>query len=303
MDIGVVIGGGFRIIRDKPLAVLAWAIVFLLMLFPTLYLMRPMMEAQAQMQAQVAANDPQAQLAAMGVMMGRLLLLFLMSLVVYVILFAAAQRAVLKPEQRGFFYIRLGMDELRLLALSIIFLVAYYVATLVLTVVLSILMAIVIGATGSAGAAAILSVAMIVALIAFTAFYYIRFGLAFPLTMLREKIVIGEAWRISRGRFWALFAASLVVVTIIAILWIAVTSVTSGAYFADVARNAGDPAAVQRLERAQVARELGFSVTSVVMWVGAALAGALTVTLWGGSAATAVKQLTFNPRDIAETFA
>jgi hypothetical protein len=301
MDIGAVIGGGFRIIRDKPLAVVVWAIVFLLLFMPTMFLMRPMMDAQAQMQTM--AGNPQAQLAATGVMMGRLLLLFLMMLIVYVILFAAAQRAILKPEQRSFFYLRLGMDELRLLALSIIFLVAYYIAIMALTVIVGLLIGIVASATGSGGVAAILGVLLFVAMIAFTAFYYVRFGLAFPLTLMREKIVIGEAWRITRGRFWALFAASLVVFVIIAALLIAITSVTSGAYFAEVVRNAGNPAAVQRAEQAQLAREFGFSAASIVMWIGGALVGALTVTLWGGAAATAVQQLTFDRKKIAETFA
>lgn len=301
MDIGAVIGGGFRIIRDKPLAVVVWTIAFLLLFIPTMFLMRPMMEAQAQMQAM--PGDPQAQLAAVGMMMGRLLLLLLVMLVVYVILFAAVQRAVLKPEQRSFFYLRLGMDELRLLALSIIFFVAYYIVITALAVVMGLLVGIVAGVAGSAGASAILGVLMVVAMIAFTAFYYVRLGLAFPLTLMREKIVIGEAWRITRGHFWALFAATLVVFVIIVALLIAVTSVTSGTYFAELTRNAGDPAAVQRVEQAQMARQFGFSATSIVIWIGGALVGALTVTLWGGAAATAVQQLTFDREKIADTFA
>ena len=41
----------------------------------------------------------------------------------------------------------------------------------------------------------------------------------------------------------------------------------------------------------------------MLTWVLGAIVGALTVTLWGGAAATAAQQLTFNPKEIAETFA
>src|ERR1700684_2770692 len=98
MDIGVVIGGGFRVIRDKPLAFFVWAIAVLLLFIPTMFLMRPMREAQAQAQAQMQGmpGNPQAQLAAMGVMMGRILLLLLVMLIVYVIMFAGVHRSALK---------------------------------------------------------------------------------------------------------------------------------------------------------------------------------------------------------------
>jgi hypothetical protein len=299
MDIGEVIGGGFRIIRDKPLAVAVWALVFLLMFVGMMFVMRPMMEAQMQM----AAGDPRVQLAALGAMMGPFLLLFLLSLVVYVVLFAAAQRAVLKPEQQGFFYLRLGMDELRLLALTILFVVVFYVGMLAIVVGLSLLIGIVAKASGSVGVAAIGFIIEFLAIIAFVAWYYMRFGLAFPLTLMRGKIVIGEAWRISRGRFWALFAASLVVFIIIFVLWAVVSSLTSGAYFAELARNASNPVAVQQAEQAQLARQFSFSGMAVATWVLSAIIGALTVTLWGGAAATAAKQLTFDLDEVADTFA
>jgi beta-lactamase regulating signal transducer with metallopeptidase domain len=174
---------------------------------------------------------------------------------------------------------------------------------LVLTLVVSLLIGIVAGASGSFGLAAGLFLLDFVAIIAFTAFYYVRFGLAFPLTLLREKIVIGEAWRITRGRFWALFAASLVVLVIIFALWMVVSSITSGAYFAELARSAGNPVAVQKAAQAQMARQFEFSGTAVLLWIVGGIIGALTVTLWGGAAATAAQQLTFNPNEIADTFA
>jgi hypothetical protein len=151
---------------------------------------------------------------------------------------------------------------------------------------------------------AVMGLLEFVVLVGFTAWYFVRFGLAFPLTLMRGKIVIGEAWRISRGRFWPLFGASLVVLIIIFVLWFAFLMVTSGAYFGALARSGGNPVAVQQAAQAQMAREFGgLNGASILIWATGSIVGALTVTLWGGAAATAVRQLTFNPKAIAETFA
>jgi hypothetical protein len=246
-----------------------------------------------------AMADPAQAGAAMAAMAGPFILFFLLTLVVYVVLFAAVERAVLKPEQAGFFYLRLGMDELRLLVLTVLFVVVYYAVM----VALFLLVALVAGASGSAGAAAGMVLLVIPALIAFTAWYYVRFGLAFPLTIMRGKIVIGEAWRISRGRFWPLFAASLVVIVIIFALWMVLSSFTNAGYFQDLAQAQGNPAAVQQAMQAQMERQFGMSAASLAIWVPGAIVGAISITLWGGAAATAVKLLTFDHREIAETFA
>ncbi|HEX5183632.1 MAG TPA: hypothetical protein VFW19_10835 [Allosphingosinicella sp.] len=293
MDIGEVIGGGFRILRDKPLAVVVWAIVYLAMFVVMGFLMRSMMAAQIQ-----AMSDPQAIGSAMAALAGPFILFFLLSLIVYVVLFAAVQRAVLKPEQQGFFYLRLGMDEARLLALTILFLVVYYAAMVAMFVLVAMA-----GASGSGAAVAAMILLLFPAIIAFTAWYFVRFGLAFPLTMMREKIVIGEAWRITRGRFWPLFAASLVVFIIMIVLWMVVSSFTNAGYFQDLAAANGNPAAVQRAIQAQMERQFGLNAASIVIWATGAVVGAISITLWGGAAATAVRLLTFDPKKMADTFA
>lgn len=297
MDIGEVIGGGFRTIRDHPLAVAVWGLVYLLMFIPMMFVMRLFNPANMAT-VQVGAVSPASWMAGM---MGYFLLLFALMLVVYVVLFAAAQRAVLRPEQRSFFYLRFGMDELRLLALTILFIVVFYVTIFILMFALVALTAVV--ARGATGLGVLMGFIDFIAAVAFTAFYYMRFGLAFPLTLMRGKIIIGEAWRISRGHFWALFAASLVVLIILFVCWMVVSTLSNGPYFAELARNAGNPVAIQQAEQAQLARQFSFSGLAVLTWVLGAIIGALTVTLWGGAAATAVQQLTFDRKKIADTFA
>jgi hypothetical protein len=299
MNIGAVIGGGFRLIREKPAAVAVWSFLYLLALIAMVFLMRPLMLAQ--MQAPVA--DPQVALANVGALFGRLLLFFLLFIILYVILFAAAQRAVLQPERQAFFYLRLGMDELRLFALTIILFVGFYIAVVLVAVVLGILIGLLAAATRSVGIATGVAIVEFIAIFLFWVWFSTRLALAFPLTLLRGKIIIGESWRVTRGRFWPLFAAFLVVFLILMLLFSIVSVFTSGAYFAQLAHSGMDPAAVQQAAREQMARQYGFSATMVIGWILGGIVGGLAVAIWGGAVATAARELTFNPNEIAETFA
>lgn len=300
MDIGKVIGGGFRLVRERPVAVLVWGLVYMLAVIGMTFAMRPLM--QSQMQA--TGGDPQVALANVGAMMGRIALFGLVFIVVYAVLFAASQRAVLQPERQGFFYLRLAMDELRQLALSIIFILGFYIALLVVMILLGVLVALLGAATGSAELTAALMVIEFIAMFVLSIWFCTRFALAFPLTLLRGKIIIGESWRITRGRFWPLFAAFLIVFLVL-ILIIAIVSVaTNGGYFAQLAQSGGNPVAVQQAAQQQMAEQFGaINGKMIVRWVVSAMAGGLIVAVWGGTLATAARELTNDREEIAEIFA
>jgi hypothetical protein len=300
MDIGAVIGGGFRLVRERPAAVAVWGLLYMLAAIAMSFLMRPFMQAQVV----TMGGDPQAAFANMGAMIGRLFLFGFLFFVLYVILSAASQRAVLQPERRGFFYLRLGMDEVRLLALSLIFIIGFYVAMLVLLLVMGLLIGLFGAMTGSIGVTAGLAILEFLAIFVFAIWFMTRFALAFPLTLMRGKIVIGEAWRITRGRFWSLFAAFLVLFVIMLLLWGIVSAFTSASYFAQIARAGSDPAAMQQAMQQQMARQFGaITPTMVIGWILGGIVGGLSIAIWGGAVATAARQLTFNPDAIAETFA
>lgn len=300
MDVGSIIGGGFRLVREKPAAVAVWGLLYMLLFIAMTFLMRPLMQAQVQMMG----ADPQAVIANMGAFVGKMLLFFLVSLVLYAILFAAAQRAVLQPERQGFFFLRLGMDELRLLALSVIFFVGFYIAMVVVAVLMSLLIGLLAAAIGSAELAVGMAVVEVLAIFIFAIWFWTRFSLAFPLTLLRGRIVIGEAWRITRGHFWTLFTAMLVIFLIVLVLWTLLSLIISGNYYAQLMHSGGDPVAMQQAAQQQMARQFGaITGMTVVGWIVSAIVGGLTIAIWGGAAATAARLLTFNPDEMAETFA
>ncbi|MFN4097802.1 MAG: hypothetical protein ACK4GG_13625, partial [Sphingomonas sp.] len=147
-----------------------------------------------------------------------------------------------------------------------------------------------------------LLVTLIVPLVVFVSMLFpiVRLSLAFPLTLHRGKVVIGEAWRLSRGRFWTLFGAAFVVTLLVTILNMAVSLVTMGGYMFDVIAAVGNPDAASRVAEAQTQTFGKFSPMTVLYSLGSAITAGLWVTLAGGSIATAAKLLLDDEMDDAE---
>jgi hypothetical protein len=291
MSTGSIIEGAFRLIREHPAAVAVWGLIYTVAAAGMALAMLPLLQAQAG-----GAVSPLA-------MVGRMLLLQVAFFILFVILMTAAQRAVLRPRESGFAFLRLGMDELRMLALSVILGILFYVGFLIVLVIVVMLVAGAGAAAGAgvAGAAAIIGVIAAVAAMAWPA---TRLSLAFPLTLVRGKIIIGESWRRTKGRFWTLFAAYLAIFLMIFLLSILVGLVTSGSYIADMVQNMGNPAGMQQAMRAEVARQTGgVNAMMVVGWILSGVVGALYVALGSGAVATAARELTEDEDEIAETFA
>jgi hypothetical protein len=300
LSVGAIIGGGFRLVRERPLAVLVWGLVYAALTVGLMFAMRPFLAMQAT--AMTQGGDSAVDIANMGAMVGRMLLLELLAVVVFTMLMTAAQRAVLRPGDARFAFVRLGMDELRMFALTLLLLVGSYIAFVVLTMVFVIMGGLLAAASGVAlvGLVAILGM-----LVAFGLFVWIevRLSLAFPLTLLRRKIIIGESWRLTRGRFWTLFGAYLVLFLMLLVLWIVVGTVTQGAYWAEIMNSGMDPQRVQGAAARQMAAQLAFSPLMIVGLIVAGLIGGLTVAVFGGAVATAVRLLVDDPERIADTFA
>ncbi len=298
MTAGSIISGGFRLIREHPGAVAVWALLYLVMTVGMALLIRPAFGGSAGLSGAGAA--PEADLSSM---LGVMLLLQLFSILLLVALLAASQRAVLNPERQGFAYVRLSLDELRLIGLTIVFAILFYVGLTVGIVVLTLLSGLAVVAVGPKTAVA-LAVVQVLAMFALVIWFQVRLSLAFPLTLMRDKIVIREAWRLTRSRFWTLFLAYLVISLLLLVVWIAAALLTSGSYLAEMARGGFEPEAVQAAGERQMAKYLGeITLASVVGWVVTAAASGLGIALFGGAVATAALELTEDVDKLAETFA
>jgi hypothetical protein len=298
LSVGTIVGGGFRLLRERPGAVLVWGLLYFAAIAAIGLVVQPLVATQA-----TSMNgDPAAALAAMQGMIGQLLLLYLIYLVLFVMLMAASQRAVLRPEESGFAYLRLGMDELRLIALAIFLFIIFYVGLLVVGVVMGLFMGVIM-VTAGPGAFAITMIVYGCVVLAAACWFEVRFSLAFPLTLLRRRIVIGESWRATRGHFWTLFGGYFVIAIIITALWLAVLSVTMGPYISELMRSGFKPEAVRAAMQHQMARQAGgLDATMIIGWGLSALVGALGLALFGGAIATAAGELTMDRAGMAQTF-
>ncbi len=131
------------------------------------------------------------------------------TLAIEVAVVAALFRLLLRDtETPGFFHLRLGRDEVRLLAVWL--------------TVLAMLVALVFGVAGltalgrKAGTAAAVLVA--VGGVGGAVWLLTRVCLAAPLSFAERRFGVAAAWRLSRGRFWALLGMNLLALCLLALV-------------------------------------------------------------------------------------
>ena len=205
---------GFRIVAERPWAVAIWAVLqFVVSLALALLVATsagPAFTKLSQMGLQTPTTDPTGVLALMGQVAPTYFALLVVSLVLYAVLFAAMNRAVLRPDDRPFGYLRLGGDELRQLALFVLLLaigVGVYIALALVVITLGVVFSLLAGP----GMALSLMVAILVpSFIAALLFVWVRLSLASPIAFDRHRIDLGAAWAMSRNRFWPMLGSYLI---------------------------------------------------------------------------------------------
>lgn len=210
-------------------------------------------------------------------------------------IFTATQRAVLRPAERGFAYLRFGEDELRQIGLgvflSVCLSIAMVLAMIPLMIVVGIVFAITVAATGSPLAGVLLIVIAYFALMGASIYVEVRLSLAFPLTFLRRSFVIGEAWRLTKGRFWTLFGAYFVIWLILMVPMVIFFGLAVAPFFSELAQNGSTPEGIQLAVQHHMERFTRIDAINVAFALGAALLSGLGIALFGGAVATAARDL------------
>ena len=293
LSVGRILEGAFGLVRERFVAVAVWIGIYLVCNIAFMLTMGGMFTTAMN---PAAATDPGAMFGAVVPMLA-LVPIFLL---VVAVLYAAAMRAVLRPDAGGIAYLRLGMDELRLIGLTILFGIVGMILMFGVSFVFGLVSAGIIAASEGGMGSVLISFLMMLGVFAIGVFFLVRFSLAFPLTVHRRQFVIGEAWTLSRGRFWSLFGAAFVITLILMVLNIAVSMFTMGSYLFDLMSAAGNPEAAALAMEAQAQSYGQIGPAMILSALGSAVVAGLGVALTGGSVATAAKLLLSDEMDDAE---
>jgi hypothetical protein len=230
---------GFRVVAERPWAVAIWAglqlIVSLAFELFVAFSAGPAFTKLGAIGLQPPGQDPTAVLDLFRQAAPTYLVLFVASLVLNAVLYAAMNRAVLRPAEARFGYLRLAADELRQLGLFAMFAglgLAAYTVMLFVAMVLVVVIGLI---AGESMALALGLAVMLPAIICAFVFLAVRLSLASPMTFETRRINLVGAWRLTQGRFWPLlgtyviaFALSIVVIVLTFAIALAAIAVVGG---------------------------------------------------------------------------
>lgn len=299
LNVGMIVSGAFRLIKEHPLAVAVWGLAYLATAVVGTLSMGSMLE----LEAAAGRDNPEAAMATLLSGIGPFFLVQLLLYLLMIVMFTAAMRAVLRPHEGGLAFIRFGMDEVRMIGLTILFIIVFYVGLLLVILLFGALFGAALMATGGAvtgtppnggavfgGVLLMIGVGLVLLFIAI--WLYVRLSLAFPLTLIRHKIIVGESWELTKGHALTLFGAYLVIFLILMLVSTLVSAVTMGPYLVEMMGALSNPDAVTVAAQNQMRQMSQINAVTVLGWLMNAAAGGISTALFAGAAATAARALT-----------
>ena len=204
---------GFRVVRRHPVTALIWGLAYLVLYVATFGLgagQWAAIMASAQTLEQSSDPSPEEMMALGQAYMGLLVWLAPLGLVIGAVLSAAVARSVLRPAENAWGYLRLGMDEVRVFAVTL----AIGVIVGLLCGVLSAIVVTVFGLGVASGQAVMYLIALILGLAAAALVIWlsIKLCLAVPMTIDRRKFTLFESFKATNGQFWPLLGMTIIAV-------------------------------------------------------------------------------------------
>lgn len=225
---------GFRLVRRKPMALVAWTLLYAVLSLASLFALsnaiNPLVALAERMEA-VDSNSTTAsreEVLAVFQGFGEILLslawLLPVSLIVGAMLMAAVARAVLNPRAGGFGYLRLGMDELRVFVVTLVLGILMTFACLAVFVLVGVLA----GIAGTSGASGTWLVGILGGLAGVAAIIWlaVRLCLAVPITVAENRFAFFDSFGLTRGRFWPLFGMAVITLVMVLVVQLLLGIVT-----------------------------------------------------------------------------
>lgn len=206
---GKAVAAGFRLIAREPLSVLAWAGVYLLLGILPQAAIWPKI---AQLMRTSGGGLDERMLAELNAsMLGYQPVIWLCSILMYTLVYGAIYRAILEPENRRYFYLRVGMQELWMLLSSAVVLILGVIAMFITAIPIG-----VVGAAAGQGAGAT-GLTFLLGCAVFLLFFWLgmRFALAGVMAFAQRRFVLLESWRMTRGHGLKMMGVALALFCIV----------------------------------------------------------------------------------------
>jgi hypothetical protein len=220
-------GAGFKILGRRPLAVLIWAVAYLLLvagpgLALSAWVLPQMIAALREAAPHALAGQAPVSAEAIALRSNFLVLevlLWLMQLVVHSVLMGAIFRAVLTPDESRWSYLRLSRQELWLGLTNLVFTVVAAIMILTLFIPLGIGLRVGMTAARSGHVPGPASLPMLLAIagvgLAVIVWLLLRLCLALPMAFATRRFALYESWGLTRGHVLKIFGVILVLAVII----------------------------------------------------------------------------------------
>ena len=239
---------GFRLTRERPRVVAAWALLYILMSVIAAVVMVSTIGPEFDtLRAAAQGSGPTDPAEAMERF--RKLAPFFMTILPFIVVFwsmltCAVYRAVLRPAETGFGLIRFGADEIRMAGLTIL------LWLLMLATVFAASLFITIGAMLAANGGLVAAVSgnlIWAATVGVVMWIWIRLSLAGPVTFASREIHIFRSWELTRGVGWRVGLAyflALLLAIVVFLLALIIFMATAGVFVTAVGRPLSDIASV-----------------------------------------------------------
>ena len=211
---------GFRLTREQPRAVAAWAGLFVVFSLISAWLLVSTVGPQF-MSLQAASQNPTglseadaAKILPFYAMVMPVLLVF------WSVILCAIYRTVLRPAEGGLGRLRFGADEFRMISLTVILWVLMALGFFFVGLFASLGMA----AAGGGVAVNLFGALSLTGGLALGVWVLVRLSLAAPMTFVTGELHLVRAWNLTRGLFWPLLGAYVLaaglaaVVTVLALV-------------------------------------------------------------------------------------
>jgi hypothetical protein len=224
---------GFRLIRQRPMLVVVWTLVSLGLILAIVLLAALLLGSSFMELARLGegAEPSVEQVTSIFLMLVPLVIVALPVGLLYAgVMAAGVNRAILRPDEKAFFYLRLGADEFRqavvLFVQGLGWMGVYLLCVLIVGLTAG-FGALASGVGGDApdagGIGAMIGSIFLVGIggVALALFLMVKFSLASAQTFQTRQINIFGSWSLTKGRFWPILGAFLLAFVFIVMISIA----------------------------------------------------------------------------------